>query len=273
MVYRTYHPRAPLCEFVKLFWYYEGYTQPHAKERIMPDGSMQVIIDLREDQIRIYDRENPERCDRYPGAVFTGPRSQFEIIDTAGQASVMGIHFRSGGAARFLRMPLNELQNQVVSLDCLWGKAGTDFRTRVLEAPTPEAKLQTFEQCLMEQCVKPLERHPAVRGALHFIDRSFPGLSIGDLTTRIGISRRRFIQVFSEEIGLAPKLFCRVHRFQQVLHSTHGKEEIDWADVALSCGYFDQAHFNHDFREFSGMNPSTYLKRRTEHLNHVPLLD
>ena len=100
MLYLTYRPKPPLSEFVVLFWYYEGYTQPHAKERIMPDGSMQVVINLCEDEIKIYDPEDPERFERYPGAAFCGPRSRFEVIDTAGQASVIGIQFRPGGAAR-----------------------------------------------------------------------------------------------------------------------------------------------------------------------------
>jgi transcriptional regulator GlxA family with amidase domain len=185
----------------------------------------------------------------------------------------MGIQFRPGGAARFLKMPLTELHDRVVPLDCLWGAAGPDFRIRVLEAPTPEAKLRCFERCLLEQQVKPLERHRAVNGALHYIAHQLADLSIGDLTTQIVVGRRRFIQVFGEEIGLTPKLFCRIHRFQQVLRAVRESDHVDWADVALSCGYFDQAHFNHDFRAFSGMNPSTYLKLRTEHLNHVPLVD
>src|SRR5579872_5305408 len=229
MRHLMYRPGWPLSDFVDVFWYYDGYTQPHAKERIMPDGSMQVVINLHEDEIRIYDPENPGRFERYGGSAFCGPRSRFEVIDTAGQRSVIGIQFRPGGAANFLRMPLSELQDRVVTLDCLWGLAGSNFRNRVLEAISPEARLRIFEQCLLEQRVKPLERHPAVRGALQFMSRQ-ANLSIGDLTNQIGIGRRRFIQVFNDEIGLAPKLFCRVRRFQQALRRVDGKADIDWAD-------------------------------------------
>ena len=80
MLYLTYVPQLPLSQFVALFWLYEGYTQPHAKERIMPDGSMQVVINLQEDQSRIYDPSNPDRVQRLPGSLFCGPRS------TVGQA-------------------------------------------------------------------------------------------------------------------------------------------------------------------------------------------
>jgi len=273
MLYLTYIPKPPLSEFVVLFWLYEGYSQPHAKERIMPDGSMQVVINLREDESRIYDPGNPDSVQRFSGSLFCGPRSRFEVIDTAEQASVIGIHFRPGGASRFLRMPPNELENTTISLDTLWGMVGRDIRNRLLEAATPEAKFRTFEKCLLEQAVRPLERHLAVRGALRLIAGRMTELSIAGLADQIGISRRRFIQVFSDDIGLTPKLFCRVQRFQRVLRNVHGTQDVDWVDVALANGYFDQAHFNHDFRTFSGINPGTYLKHRTSHLNHVPLLD
>jgi AraC-like DNA-binding protein len=72
-------------------------------------------------------------------------------------------------------------------------------------------------------------------------------------------------------VGLAPKLFCRVRRFQKVVRMISAGQPVDWAEVALTCGYFDQAHFIHDFRAFSGINPTSYLADYIEHLNHVPI--
>ena len=73
-------------------------------------------------------------------------------------------------------------------------------------------------------------------------------------------------------MGLTPKSFSRVQRFQRVLRKVHRLPSIDWADVALECGYYDQAHFIHDFQSFSGFTPTVYAARATEHLNHVPLV-
>ena len=95
--------------------------------------------------------------------------------------------------------------------------------------------------------------------------------TVAEVTGLIGLSPRRFIQVFSAEVGLTPKLFCRIRRFQRVVRHIAKEERVEWADVAADCGYFDQAHFIHDFRAFSGINPTTYLAQRTEHLNHVPI--
>lgn len=84
---------------------------------------------------------------------------------------------------------------------------------------------------------------------------------------------RRFRERFQSEVGMAPKLFARVQRFQAVIGAVHALDEVDWAGIAADCGYFDQAHFIHDFRAFSGLTPTEYLAFKSEHRNHVPLPD
>jgi AraC-like DNA-binding protein len=96
--------------------------------------------------------------------------------------------------------------------------------------------------------------------------------TIGGVTDQIGLSPKRFIQLFRDQTGFTPKVFCRIRRFQRALESIESRGNVEWAQVALDCGYFDQAHFIHDFRAFSGINPSSYLAHRTRHRNHVPLI-
>ena len=95
--------------------------------------------------------------------------------------------------------------------------------------------------------------------------------TIASLTERIGLRPKRFIQLFTQQVGLTPKVYCRVQRFQRVIQSVQRQRRVDWADVAASCGYYDQAHFIHDFRSFSGLNPGAYMGQRGEWLNHVPM--
>ncbi len=101
--------------------------------------------------------------------------------------------------------------------------------------------------------------------------------AIAEITEQIGLSQTRFVQVFREEVGLTPKLFCRIQRFQQALRHVESHPlmgcPVDWVKVALDCGYYDQAHFIHDFRAFSGINPSAYLIHRNEDSHHVWLGD
>ena len=89
---------------------------------------------------------------------------------------------------------------------------------------------------------------------------------------RVALSPRRFIELFHEETGLTPKLFCRVMRFQAALSQANVGQQVSWSAVAADCGYFDQSHFIHDFKSFTGLSPSKYAQIRGPNLNHVPLM-
>lgn len=272
MRFHHYTPAAPLSDFVGLLWSYEGYLQPHKKERLLPDGSMELVINLNEDVERIYDPHDPEKFHTVRGPLVVGAHSEFFVIDTAGQYSVVGAHFKPGGAFPFIGLPASELHNALVSLEDLWGGQAGMLRDRLLEAPSGAARLRVLEGALLAWAADRMQRHPAVAFAL----REFRGLphtrTIAEVTGQIGLSAKRFIEVFSAEVGLTPKLYCRVRRFQRVLRAIDIGQPVEWAAVATDCGYFDQAHFIHDFRAFSGLNPTAYLAQRTEHLNHVPLI-
>jgi AraC-like DNA-binding protein len=272
MLYRSWFPKPPLEALVQQLWLYQGVsTVTHSKERLLPDGSMELVIDLREDRIRIYDRDNPSRFESRPGSIVVGPHSTFFVIDTESQAAVMGVHFRPGGAFPFVgRRPAGELHNLHVSLEDLWGDEASFLRERLLATPSPDGKFQLLEEALIARAARPLAHHPAVAFALQQLDTG--ARPVGSVTEKIGLSQRRFIELFTDQVGLTPKLFCRVRRFQRVLGKIRGRRDVDWTDVALGCGYFDQPHLIHDFQAFSGMTPTSYMSARTEHLNHVPIV-
>ena len=239
-------------------------------ERLLPDGSVELVINLRDPSIPVYDPQDIRRCAMFPPAIVCGPHSQFFVIDTASQMDVVGVHFKPGGAYPFLKLPSAEIHNLHVGLDALWGRDARELRERLLEARTPQAKVHILEKALLAKTAAP-ERHPAVGFALSQFRSGPEAQKISDVTQQIGLSAKRFIDVFQKQVGLTPKLFFRVRRFQKVLRVIGSGSPVDWAEIALTCGYFDQAHFIHDFRAFSGINPSAYLADHTEHLNHVPI--
>jgi AraC-like DNA-binding protein len=270
MISHAYVPAPPLAQFVELFWYQKGDIPAHSKERLMPDGATTMVINLHIDELPLFDPHNPSLFTYCRGSILHGSRSEFAVIDTRYMEEIIGVQFRVGGAFPFFNMPADELNNAMLSLETLWGAGADDLRSRLLEAQSLRDKFRVVEQFLLLQAVQPLSRHRAVDFAL----REFRNTrTVSNVTDQIGLSATRFIQVFREEVGLTPKLFCRVQRFQQVLRMIHCEQNIDWVSVALTCGYFDQAHFIHDFQAFSGFNPMTYLTQRSDHFNHVPLLD
>lgn len=269
MFSQHYIPAPPLNQFVESLWLYEDCVQSNGLERILPTGSLSLIINLRHDSLRTYDRHDASRFETFNGALLAGARSTYTVIDTQCQESVFGVTFRPGGAFPFLRIPAGELHELDLPLDTLWKSEGANLRAQILDAPAAADKFQVMERWLLRQARGRFEHHPAVSFAL----KEMPNNSVSGLTAQLGISSRRFIEVFSQEVGLTPKLYCRVLRFQQAARRIREGKKIKWADLALSCGYFDQAHFVHDFREFAGMTPTVYAQLKTPYQNHVPLID
>lgn len=265
-------PAAALDRFVQSLFIFEGDPQPHSKERALPDGCALLVINLDEDRTRLYNRYDFSLRQSFNGCALVGPQIEFNVIETQ-RNRLAGIHFKPGGAYPFVAPPVDELRGEQLPLDTVWGGFASELRERLLEASTPDEQISIMEGALLARARPGLERHPAVEFALQQLRIGPQTKTIADVTDKIGLSSRRFIELFRREVGLTPKLFCRVQRFQRALRRFAAGKAIDWTDVALDAGYFDQAHFIHDFREFSGINPSTYADAHSRFANHVPLPD
>ena len=272
MPYRHRVPQPPLDLFVEWMWVYQNDPRPHGLERILPTGRAQLIVNLKEDQTRLYDPEFPHRAVSTSGSVLSGVQSRFQVIDTSEQEYVAGVAFKPGGTMPFVRVPANETSDIDVPLDSLWDRARTSvLRERLLERGSIDAKLDVLEAALLEMW-RPPPPHPAVTFALAMFDRVPTTTTIAAVSDAIGLSAKRFIERFKSEVGVTPKRYCRIRRFQRALTLSNRGRHVDWAHLALDCGYFDQAHFIHDFRAFAGVTPTEYQLARTSFQNHVKFL-
>ena len=275
MQYRRYTPAAPLSTFVGCIWYSEGMQGSHARERLLPNGESCIVFDLREKPRRIFDANDPCEHETYEPAVFCGARADSFVIETSQQERVVGIQFRPGGAFPFLSMPADEVAHSSFALDHAWPGHGAEIREQLMSAKSVDAMFLVLETALLSRLARFSSGargagHPAV----HFAIGGFGGRrssSVSEVADRVGLSSRRFIELFRRQTGLTPKVYQRVRRFQQVLHALRGSSDRQWTDLALRCGYYDQAHFIHDFREYSGLTPGEYVLRATPHVNHLPI--
>ena len=251
-------PSGVLGEFVDLIWVSEDYAPLHPQERLMPMGAMNVVVAWN-------------RCgDVWSGA--SGVHTESVMLDTSAPFSIIGVSFKPGGAFPFFPMPAGELHNLSVPLDAVWGRRANELCERLMIAPAPASKVATIEQALLAIARGRLDRHPAVPYAVAELGNPSRPRPVASVVGEIGLSQRRFIEVFRNEVGVTPKAFSRVRRFQRVLGCVEHQTEVDWSTVALAAGYFDQAHFIHDFREFAGVSPSNYLRYRASR-NHIAVHD
>ncbi|MBD1866263.1 AraC family transcriptional regulator [Cyanobacteria bacterium FACHB-471] len=278
MIYQTYQPRLacgatlkepPLSQFVEFLWFRAGESPSETQSRLLPIGSMELVINLHEDKIPLFDSHSRARYGSTSGTRICGAHSKGFIINNDRRVAAMGVHFKPGGNAAFFKLPAGELHNQIISLEELWQGRATELREKLLETPTLSTRFLVLEQFLLTMVQSP-ERCPAVDFALREFKRS-PIPTVRTVTEQIGFSDRHFNQLFRDQVGLTPKRYCRVQRLQQVLHLLKGKKQVDWMEIAFTCGYFDQAHFIHDFRAFAHCTPTEYLTQRSFHPCHILL--
>jgi AraC-like DNA-binding protein len=265
-IYRQ-KPHPPLARHVEWLWYYADFMPDHDREHVLPDGSFDLIINLEDRPRKLFDREQAGRFNSFKRGWLSGAHAEFLVIDALPCSSMIGAHFKPGGAARFLGRPAGELCRQVVELDAVWGAGIWEWREQLLAAPGAQAKFAVFEQMLLQRMAAASAKVDGNRGVSWAIGQfvNEPHLqSIAAVSHHLGVSHKQFIEQFRREVGLTPKLFCRIRRFQEVLRLVHSQKTVNWADVACSCGYFDQAHFVKDFFAFAGLNPSAYLDRRLD---------
>jgi AraC-like DNA-binding protein len=263
-------PGAPLSPFVANLWSLSD-APSHAKERIVPSGTLELVINLSEDQFRIYETSASERFQRFSGAIVSGAYDSYFVIDTAAHASVIGVHFKPGGAWPFLGVPPGALGGGHVDLEALWGTAATrELREALCCCASSTQRFQILEAALLARLSRPIRRHAAVQIALDEFQR---GTSVGDIVAAVGLSHRWFVEVFTAEVGMTPKLFGRVQRFQRAASLTHDAPP-DWSQLAAHCGYFDQSHLIRDFVAFTGLTPTEFVCHSSPLVkeNHLPLL-
>jgi AraC-like DNA-binding protein len=252
----TRRPAQPLAAFVEALWYFDGgeMSTPRS-DRVLPNGRFQIVIGLATNA----------------GAV-SGMRSHHVVVSSGAMAATMGVVFRPGGARGFFAFPANDFYNRAVSLDDVWPEV-PDLRDRLVEAVTPRAKFQILERVLLGllqgRSEKRIGLHPSVQHGLQNFWRMPHIATVMTVAKEAGLSRRRFGQLFDEQVGMTPKLYCRLLRFRAVVRQVGAGARVNWADVALSGGYYDQAHLTHEFRQFSGMSPSRFVVAERPHLNHI----
>jgi AraC-like DNA-binding protein len=260
-IFNFYKPKPPLSKFVDNFWLYEGNEAERKTELILPTGTLELAINLRQNELRFYDAERPENCSRFSGAIVSGAHGRGFTPDTAEENFVIGVHFKPGGAFPFLGLPAGDLADTHVDLETLWGPSAGRLRERLCEARTSAERFRLLQEALLNRLYHGVEQHYAVSAALEMFGKNQAGPTVREAAKYLGLSQRRFIQVFKAEVGQTPKLFSRIQRFQQSRTFIQQNPSPNWASLALDLGYFDQSHFIREFLEFSGLSPTDYINR------------
>jgi AraC-like DNA-binding protein len=260
--YREIRPSAEIQPFVQSLWTLEHDGQGAMPQRVVPDGHPELILNLDQpfEFLQSGEWHGQPRC--FLAGQIDGPL----LLRPRGPAKILGVRFRPHGAAKVFGPVMRELTGRFTPVEDLSHALSRDL-DRALDSGNPVA--------CVEAALKRAEnashlREPMVPEAVQRIILARGGWDLGPLVAELGLSVRQFERRFHANVGLPPKLFCRMQRFIHVFRAI-GEQPCNWVDTAVDCGYYDQAHLIRDFRNFSGETPAALLAEDTDLARHFLL--
>jgi AraC-like DNA-binding protein len=261
MRYIEQRPSPALAQHLECLWFIsatDSSPEAGASESVFPDGCIEWIFHLGapfQRSITTGTNGTASEWERQPRSFVVGELTRFLLLQPTGDVAVMGVRFRPGGAYRFLPFPLCEFADSTVATGDIWGRKGTYLEEAVLEARNNTQRQQLVEEFLLQQLITTAPR-PRFEAAVKEIIRTRGQTRVHEVANGVGWSSRQLERNFRISVGLSPKSFSRIIRFQNLLRLMGEGALREWANLAIEGGYADQPHMVREFREFSGHTPS-----------------
>lgn len=254
-------PATDLSPYIRGYSGYREQTASFESRLEVPTGEVVLIISFGAG----YALEGPWSGDQgtvqlqsFVGGIHDGPAT----VQATGLQHCLQVDFTPLGAYRFFRQPMHALANRVIALDDLLETEGRSLPERLFNLPGWEARFAAIDQLIRQRLALDDNLCPATAWAWREIERLRGQLSAGQLAEEIGWSHKHLVARFRDQVGLPPKRLARIVRFREVVrHLDEAVERPAWGDLAHDFGYFDQAHFNREFRALSGLTPGDYWRR------------
>ena len=259
MHYCEIKPHPALQRFIECVWTLKSESKlGMLPEPILPDGCIELILNcgdpFHELQDGIFVRQ--------PARFVVGQMTRPVVITPTGKVELIGIRFNPGGTLPFFRPPLHELTNRVVELGSLDSTLERHLVEALRRAPLLPERVAEIQSCLSRKIQGFKEGNGFLNLTANAI-RSNGRIRVEQLAAAAGVSGRQLERRFLTDVGIGPKMFCRILRFQHVFRAL-ANNPGSWAELALDCGYYDQAHLIRDFQEFAHQTPASLLAESSQ---------
>jgi AraC-like DNA-binding protein len=247
------HPLDPRCvRFTESCYGYEEHSPGPLARSEFATASVVMIFEIGA-PLRV---SNGARDVRHAGGFVAGLHDGPTRTEHDGHQAGVQLNLSALAARELLGIPLAELAHDVVALADALPRAHRELPRRLGELATWEARLDAVESLLLRPPAPPRAGFAELTWAVAQIERSRGAVRTSALARELGWSERRLQRSFAQEIGLAPKRFARLVRFEALRARVRGGAHVRWAEDAQALGYYDEAHLARDVREFTGLAPS-----------------
>ncbi len=256
MNFRLIKPSTSLSMYIKRYWFLEMEAYEAVGERVIPTGYVELTFHFAD---RLKKRTFIDEMQ--PGIILSGQKTGFFDVLPTGKISMLSIQFFPHSTSLFFDLPIDELANETLDLSDVIGTPARELEEQLYDLPTLEDKVKHIESFLLIRLsCKSEYSWKRIFHNISFINRS-SGMVTGDLlASEACLSRKQHERIFKQMVGLSPKQFLKVIRFQYTLYTHELYPFESLTELAYRCGYYDQSHMINDFRELSGKTPKQYFK-------------
>lgn len=254
-------PAAPLDRFIDDLYCLSGPPR-HRRMNVPPMPSAHLFVNLGA-PVRVRDPRTSGAPSVMTGGWFMGVCTRRFVIEYPAQVRMVGVHFKPWGLSPFIDMSASELRDRWVPLDAVWPRSLDRILDQVGDVSFPAVTLRVVEEELRTRLAR--ARSPGLGLVQHIgsrIEAAHGGVLVGSLTDAAGVSGNHLAAQFKTHVGVTPKRVARIYRFARLILSADVGGQVDWSGLAHSAGYFDQAHFSKEFKDFTGHTPSDYVALR-----------
>ncbi len=240
---------------------YQGYSETTpgvARRRHVPGAAIPIIINLGT-PLALPDPLNEHAAAPTPQAFIAGLMERHAVTVSNGDSRGIQVNFTPIGAHLFTGVPMNELAHRSIDLEQLLGPPAARLIAHLHETDDWATRFDMIDAFILRRLSHARAASPAVAWAWQRLNETAGSLTIQELTTEIGWSRKHLAARFNEQIGMPPKTIGRILRFGRVVDMIRPGSSLPWTEVAYRSGYYDQAHFVREFHAFAGATPSEYL--------------
>jgi AraC-like DNA-binding protein len=256
MSYVSINPGPELEPFIKCYWTLDLPPEEYPeKQTIVPDGCMEMIFHYGDHYFQYLDNK---RKIQQPKCFVFGQITNTLEIEPSGITGIFSVRFHPNGFLPFTTIPLEEMHNRAVPLDEIFGKEALMLEKEILESKDTFKRIETIEKFLLEKLQTPDLSYRIAKDCVEILIQSSGQLRVDELSEQLQLNRRNLERKFSNAIGLSPKQLSKIIRLQTTLKMMDSQNFTNLTDLAYQNGYFDQAHFIKDFREFTGLSPKQF---------------
>ncbi|WP_433754960.1 helix-turn-helix domain-containing protein [Nocardia sp. CA-135398] len=261
MRYVAQVPAPPLDQFIDDIYCLTGAPR-HRRMNVPPMPSAHLFVNLA-GPVRVWDSVPSVPSALLTDSWFMGVWTRRFLVEYPTWVRMVGVHFKPWGLSPFVDIPAIELRDRWVSADAVWQGFSDRIRNQVGDMASASEALRAVEEELRSRLTRATSRGlELVQHTGGHLATSHGSVPVGALIDAAGVSVNHLATQFKSHVGVTPKRVARIYRFARVILSVDTLRPVDWSEFAHTAGYFDQAHFGREFKDFTGHTPTEYLALR-----------